>query len=90
MTNGKSIQVEVYSGRLCAYCKAAKHLLDKLGVQYQEIMVDSDPALREQMEQRSGRQTIPQIFVNDFHVGGYDDLVEMHAEGKLYELLGIE
>jgi len=90
MTTEQTARVEVYSGRLCAYCKAAKRLLDKLGVEYEEIMTDSDPALREKMVQRSGRQTIPQIFINDFHVGGYDDLAEMHAEGKLTKLLGIE
>ena len=80
-------KVKVYSGRLCAYCNAAKRLLDKKGVRYEEIMVDSNPAIREEMERLSKRQTIPQIFIGDTHVGGYDDLAELHREGKLDDLL---
>ncbi len=79
----------VYSGRLCTYCNAAKRLLDKKGVQYTEIMVDNDPALREEMEQRSKRNTIPQIFIGDTHVGGFDDLAELNREGKLDGMLGL-
>lgn len=84
----KQIPVKVYSGRLCTYCMAAKRLLDKKGVEYEEIMVDSDPTLRTEMERLSQRQTVPQIFIGDHHVGGYDDLAELHREGKLDELLG--
>lgn len=79
--------VKVYSGRLCTYCTAAKRLLDKKGVAYEEVMVDDDPALRAEMERLSQRQTIPQIFIGEHHVGGYDDLAELHREGKLDELL---
>ena len=82
-----TIPVKVYSGRLCNYCVAAKRLLDKKGVKYEEVMVDDDPALRSEMEQLSQRQTVPQIFIGDFHVGGYDDLAELHREGKLDQLL---
>ena len=82
-----TVPVKVYSGRLCSYCVAAKRLLDKKGVRYEEVMVDNDPILREEMEQLSRRQTIPQIFIGDFHVGGYDDLVELHREGRLDQLL---
>ena len=81
--------VKVYSGRLCTYCSAAKRLLDKKGVDYAEINIDDDPKIREEMEQLSGRQTVPQIFIGDFHVGGFDDMVELQREGKLDELLGI-
>lgn len=84
----KQILVKVYSGRLCTYCMAAKRLLDKKGVEYEEIMVDSDPALRTEMERLSQRQSVPQIFIGEHHVGGYDDLAELHREGKLDELLG--
>lgn len=84
-----SVPVKVYSGRLCNYCEAAKRLLDKKGVEYEEVMVDSNPALRAEMEQLSQRQTIPQIFIGDYHVGGYDDLVELHREGKLDQLLAL-
>jgi glutaredoxin 3 len=79
----------VYSGRLCTYCNAAKRLLDKKGVKYKEIMVDDDPALREEMEQRSKRNTIPQIFIGDTHVGGFDDLAELNRNGKLDGMLGL-
>ena len=79
--------VKVYSGRLCTYCNAAKRLLDKKGVEYEEIMVDDDPALRAEMERLSRRQTVPQIFIGDHHVGGYDDLAELHREGTLDDLL---
>lgn len=89
MSTNHTAKVEVYSGRLCAYCTAAKRLLDRLGVEYQEIMVDRDESTRAEMEKRSGRQTIPQIFIDDHHVGGYDDLAELHAEGKLTEMLGL-
>ena len=81
--------VIVYSGRLCAYCNAAKRLLDKKGVKYKEIMVDSDPTLREEMEQLSQRNTIPQIFIGDIHVGGFDDLAELNRDGKLDGMLGL-
>lgn len=79
----------VYSGRLCTYCNAAKRLLDKKGVKYKEIMVDDDPALREEMEQRSKRNTIPQIFIGDTHIGGFDDLAELNRDGKLDGMLGL-
>ena len=83
-------QVKVYSGRLCTYCVAAKRLLDKKNVAYEEVMVDDDPALRAEMERLSQRQTVPQIFIGEHHVGGYDDLAELHREGKLDELLNID
>ena len=81
--------ITVYSGRLCTYCNAAKRLLDKKGVKYKEIMVDDDPALREEMEQRSKRNTIPQIFIGDTHIGGFDDLAELNRDGKLDGMLGL-
>ena len=86
MSSSKN-SVKVYSGRLCTYCMAAKRLLDKKGVEYEEVMVDNDPALRAEMERLSQRQTVPQIFIGEHHVGGYDDLAELHREGKLDELL---
>lgn len=79
--------VKIYSGRACTYCNAAKRLLDKKGVTYNEINVDDDPALRTEMEELSKRQSVPQIFIGDFHVGGFDDMVELQREGKLDDLL---
>ena len=85
----ENTNVVVYSGRLCTYCNAAKRLLDKKGIEYQEIMVDDDPAIRTEMEKRSNRHTIPQIFIGDTHVGGFDDLAELNREGKLDTMLGL-
>lgn len=80
-------EVTIYTGNRCAYCNAAKRLLDSKGVTYTEINVDSDASLRDQMIARSKRQTVPQIFIGDTHVGGFDDLVELNREKKLDELL---
>lgn len=79
--------VLVYSTRICPYCMMAKRLLGQKGVAYQEVMVDLEPARREEMMQRSGRRTVPQIFVGDHHVGGYDDLAALERAGKLDSLL---
>ena len=82
--------IKVYSGNLCPYCNAAKKLLESKGVTYEEINVDGDPAMREQMEQLSQRTSVPQIFIGDTHVGGFDDLAELNREGKLNAMLGLE
>jgi glutaredoxin 3 len=79
--------VTIYTGALCGYCAMAKRLLQDKGVAYQEIPVDMDVARRAEMEQRSGRRTVPQIFINEQHVGGYDDLAALERAGKLNALL---
>ncbi|WMT86589.1 glutaredoxin 3 [Pelagibacterium sp. 26DY04] len=80
-------KVEIYTTPTCPYCHAAKALLSDKGVEYQEITV-LDPALREKMTQRAhGRRTVPQIFVGETHVGGYDDLAALERQGKLDPLL---
>jgi glutaredoxin 3 len=82
-------KIEVYSTAVCPYCVAAKNLLKAKGLHWEEVRVDTDPVQRETMLARSGgRRTVPQIFVNDQHVGGYDDLVAADRSGKLAELLG--
>jgi glutaredoxin 3 len=81
-------KIEVYSTAVCPYCVAAKNLLKSKGLQWDEVRVDADPAQRDLMLQRSGgRRTVPQIFINDQHVGGYDDLVAADRSGKLAKLL---
>ena len=80
-------KIVVYTGNRCAYCNAAKRLLDSKGVVYTEINVDEKPASREEMMVRSQRQTVPQIFIGDRHVGGFDDLSELNQSGTLDELL---
>lgn len=81
--------VVVYSSTLCPYCIRAKKLLDAKKIQYEEIRVDREPQNRAEMEARSGRTSVPQIFINDHHVGGFDDLCELDIDGVLDELLGV-
>jgi len=82
-------EVTIYSGTRCAYCNAAKRLLDSKGINYTEINVDEDPDLRNEMVERTNRQTVPQIFFGDEYVGGFDDLSELNHEGKLDKLLNL-
>ena len=79
--------VEIYTTPLCGYCHAAKRLLDAKGAAYAERDVSRDRELRAEMERRSGRRTVPQIWVGETHVGGYDDLAAMEREGRLMPLL---
>ncbi len=81
-------KIEVYSTAVCPYCVAAKNLLKSRGLEWVEVRIDTDAAERDAMLARSGgRRTVPQIFVNDQHVGGYDDLVAADRSGKLTQLL---
>lgn len=81
-------QVEIYTSPLCGYCHAAKRLLTQKGVSFSEIDVSRDPKRREEMMSRAhGRHTVPQIFVGDTHVGGYDDLSALDRAGKFDPLL---
>lgn len=77
----------MYSTRWCPYCLAARQLLDSLGVVYQEIDVGTDRRRRAEMEQRSGRYTVPQIWIGARHIGGYDDMRALHQRGALLPLL---
>lgn len=76
-------KVLLYTTATCPYCTRALRLLTRKGATYEEIRVDADPQQREVMETRSGRETVPQIFIDDEHVGGYDDLVELDMAGEL-------
>ena len=80
--------VLMYSTRVCPYCVMAEKLLQKKGVaQLEKILIDVDPAQREAMMTRTGRRTVPQIYIGDHHVGGYDDLAALDRAGKLDALL---
>ena len=79
--------VVVYSAGYCAYCERAKALLERKAVPFTEIMVDQDPARRAEMVQRTGRRTVPQIFIGETHVGGFDEIHRLEREGKLDALL---
>ncbi|WP_267223954.1 glutaredoxin 3 [Dyella silvae] len=81
-------KIEVYSTAVCPYCVSAKNLLKSKGLEWSEVRVDLDPAQRELMLARSGgRRTVPQIFINDHHVGGFDDLVAADRSGQLAQWL---
>ncbi|MHB1273830.1 MAG: glutaredoxin 3 [Rhodanobacter sp.] len=81
-------KIEVYSTAVCPYCVAAKNLLKSKGLEWTEVRIDTDAAQRNVMLTRSGGcRTVPQIFINDQHVGGFDDLVAADRSGKLAKLL---
>ena len=83
-----SAKVIVYSKQTCPYCFMAKKLLSEKGVaNIEEIRIDLDPNARDKMIEITGRMTVPQIFINDLHVGGFDDLSALNRAGKLDDLL---
>ncbi|MBA4503553.1 glutaredoxin 3 [Marinobacterium marinum] len=79
--------VTIYLTRWCPFCTRAIALLDSKQVEYTAIDVDSDPALRQEMMQRSNRRSVPQIFIGQTHVGGCDDLFALEQQGQLDALL---
>ena len=79
--------VTIYSTAVCPYCVAAKNFLKSQGREWTEVRIDLDPAEREKMMARTRRTIVPQIFVGDVHVGGYDDMMALHRAGKLLPLL---
>lgn len=82
--------VEIYTWRACPFCIRAKQLLDRKGVAYTEHVIDGDERAREAMAARGsdGRRSVPQIFIDDRHVGGCDDLHALERRGELDRLLG--
>lgn len=83
-------EVVIYTSGLCGYCSSAKSLLKKKGVEFTEIRVDKERGMRAEMEQRSGRTSVPQTFIDDFHAGGFDDLRALDRDGELDTLLKLE
>jgi len=82
-------KVEIYTWRTCPFCIRAKSLLKQKGTDFIEYSIDGDEAARSQMAKRSGgRRSVPQIFINDQHIGGCDDIHALDAQGKLDPLLG--
>jgi glutaredoxin 3 len=80
-------KIEVYATQTCPYCRMAEALLDRKGVEYTKIFIDGDTEAWAMMEERSKRKTVPQIFIGDHHVGGFDDLSALNAAGELDPLL---
>ncbi len=82
-------KVVMYSTQVCPYCVRAEQLLKARGVaEIEKILIDKDPAQRDIMMTRTGRRTVPQIYIGDTHVGGHDDLVALDQAGSLQTLLG--
>jgi glutaredoxin 3 len=81
-------RIEIYCSNFCIYCTMAVQLLDRKGLDYDKRLVDRDPELRAEMEQRSQRTSVPQIFIGDRHIGGCDDLMALDRGGQLDALLG--
>jgi glutaredoxin 3 len=80
-------QVTIYTSSHCAYCMRAKQLLAQRSTEVREINIDSDLTARSEMMIRSGRHTVPQIFIGNYHVGGFDDLAALDHSGRLDQLL---
>ncbi len=83
-------KVVVYSTSVCPYCVRAKMLLERKGIGYEEKLIDGDRELMREMLTLSKRKTVPQVFIDDYHVGGYDDMAALDSAGELDVLLGLE
>jgi glutaredoxin 3 len=81
------LKIVIYTKKTCAYCMMAKRLLQSKGVEWDEINIAADLEQRHEMFERSGRRTVPQIFVGDLHVGGFDDLAALEDAGRLDVIL---
>ena len=82
-----SATVKIYGNDGCAYCMAARMLLARRGIEFEDISVSADPQRRAEMQRLSGRRSVPQIFIGDTHVGGFDDLSALDVSGELDKLL---
>lgn len=87
--NNDMTNIEIYSKQWCPYCTKAKMLLQSKGLDYQEVDVTSDILLEQEMIKRSQRRSVPQIFIDDVSIGGYDDLAQLNSSGELDRLLGL-
>ena len=82
-------KIVMYTKNVCPYCSMAQRLLASKGVEWDEINIETAHGLRDEMIQRSGRMTVPQIFIDENHVGGFDDLAALERAGELNPLLGV-
>jgi glutaredoxin 3 len=80
-------KVVIYTTQWCGYCAAARELLRSKGVEFEDIDVDTDPARRQEMIEKSGNKTVPQIFIGDESIGGFTDLAALEEQGQLDKLL---
>ena len=90
MTTDGPVDVVMYSTNWCGYCQRARNVFERKGVAVREIKLDDEPDQRPVMLQRTGGQrTVPQIFIGELHVGGYDELAALDRSGELNKLLGL-
>ncbi len=87
MSDSSTPPIVIYSTAVCPYCVAAKNFLKSHGREWTEVRIDLDPVERDRMLARARRTSVPQIFVGDVHVGGYDDMIALHRAGGLLPLL---
>ncbi len=83
-------EIVMYTTGVCPYCVHAKTLLRRKGMRWQEKRIDLDHSVASEMQQRSRRRSVPQIFIDEHHVGGYEDMAELEAAGELDPLLGLD
>jgi glutaredoxin 3 len=80
-------KIKIYGNESCAYCGAARMLLTKKGFDFEDILISRDAAKRAEMEALSSRSSVPQVFVGDRHIGGFDELCELDKRGELDKIL---
>ncbi|TDJ33777.1 MAG: glutaredoxin 3 [Gammaproteobacteria bacterium] len=85
-----SPHITIYGSDTCAYCTAARMLLKKKGLTYDDVLVSKDPKKRQEMITRSGSPSVPQIFIGEQAIGGFDELYALEKNGELDRLLGLE
>jgi len=85
--NASTPPITLYTSAVCAYCMAAKQFLRSRNLEWTEIRIDQDPEARARMMETTGRSSVPQIFVGDTHVGGYDEMMALHRAGTFEPLL---
>ena len=90
MSDANTPVITLYSSAICPYCVMAKNFLKSKGLAWTEVRIDTDPVAREAMVAKARRTSVPQIFVGDVHVGGYDDMMALHRAGRFERLLAGE
>ena len=83
-------KIEIYGTEYCGYCTAARMLLKKKGLNYEDIQVSTNAEALAEMRERSGNSSVPQVFINDQAIGGFDELYELEESGELDKLLGTQ
>ena len=83
-------QLKIYTTDFCSWCDRAKRILANRGIEYEEINIHGNPTMRDKIEALTGRRDVPQIFINDQHIGDDDDLAELAQTGQLEKMLQLE